>query len=616
MDVYDLIIKKGIINSLRYANKLDTTDHILASKIDKATQRILFRLSQNQPNYSDFINELENSGPNQNNDYYQQYLRNQQIQQNENRNQPIQTQPSQKIQLPPVSTQKIQLPPVSNTPTPQHYPAFPKATAEVGAGIYGLNSFVSPKSSFNFLLSLYQKDPNPKNLKNLTNFLSHAPSDINDSRIKFLVSKLGNNNPIVQNWLKKYPLRSDLIKQAEQDLNPNAFNELLRSTTEKLNGSNIHPAVSISDDAVFSTNTFARIEKSDPELAEKLKSFMASYKRINPNITPDQAIQKTSNALGKDFPPNLAQNLIEESESSILNNISKSVEFSKLPDATRVNLISELKGAKSIKEMKSIIDSVEQSNLGNASKSFLQNELENHLNSAPVTNAMKSTVSEAESASSGLLSNLIEKISTKWPSLGGPLKIISKAAGPILGGITLLLGAWGLWNEVHEYDWDSRTLCDCAGALASAITIVDPEPISKGVSFAIGLALGIGCLFVQHDKDKEFTMDKVKKESEGVNFKDLSPNDQSMVKSLYNSNKGSDNLDAVFNNAKNSGKFEDPIKSWAVYYKEILNGGNNSIIPSDSSSNVQSPPTTSSIIKPMYRISIDRSTLTKKNNVK
>lgn len=48
MDVYDLILERGIIGAIAYANKIDRTNYRLASKIDYATQDLI-KIAQFQP---------------------------------------------------------------------------------------------------------------------------------------------------------------------------------------------------------------------------------------------------------------------------------------------------------------------------------------------------------------------------------------------------------------------------------------------------------------------------------------------------------------------------------------------------------------------------------------
>ena len=176
----------------------------------------------------------------------------------------------------------------------------------------------------------------------------------------------------------------------------------------------------------------------------------------------------------------------------------------------------------------------------------------------------------------------------KFPALGKVLPILGKVLGPL----ALFLEAKGFFEDVTKYGWDNKTICNFLSLLAGAVTVVAPLAGPAGVAVAavsgiIWAVIGVGCMWVEHDKPLEGKSEPSDNEDVNdindenvfalkgkVKMSDLSDKDKRISQEIYDQYKDDrDELIREFNsNAMTPGRFDKPVSVLAGVQTQ-LDGG-------------------------------------------
>lgn len=238
------------------------------------------------------------------------------------------------------------------------------------------------------------------------------------------------------------------------------------------------------------------------------------------------------------------------------------------------DVIQSLKG----KKPNEILEILKNRGLNNAAQT-----VEKQLSGAGVQiseDIAKSSLSTSESGAGFILKNLAKV----FPGIE---EFIPKLM-PFLGLLAAFFEGKGLIEEIQEYGFDGKTICDTVGMITTVCSMIPPlAPYAIPVSL---IAHGV-CLFGFHHDPKNsnisggqyITTDDVKKASETAQFSSLDPSDQKILQQLY---KQYSNIPEQFseelNKAKNANQFKNVLNSLGVAYRAIH--GDATAIPTQKTS--------------------------------
>ena len=276
------------------------------------------------------------------------------------------------------------------------------------------------------------------------------------------------------------------------------------------------------------------------------------------------------------------QNFIHDAAGSMKNSLNESLRrhkvLKKIPKAIHpaVENFESLTPAqknslrgKSIEEVKKIFENSKIKNL-------LQ-DFEKHIEKGGKGfEAAEKLLQETPSKNAGILKQGFQLLAEKYPLVGKYMPMLEKFLGPI----AVFLEGKGFFEELHEYGWDAKTICNFASLIAGAGTVLGIEFLAP-----IWGILSIGCIIVQHGQKKSAPDEKNKADISDINdenvnalvgkvqISDLSQKDQELSQQMYDQYKGNEEqLINEFNSAATGGKFDKPVSVLAGIETQLNNG--------------------------------------------
>jgi hypothetical protein len=276
------------------------------------------------------------------------------------------------------------------------------------------------------------------------------------------------------------------------------------------------------------------------------------------------------------------QNFIHDAAGSMKNSLNESLRrhkfLKKIPKAIHpavenFDFLSEaqkksLRG-KSIEEVKKIFK--------NSKKPKLLQDFKSHIaKDGKGFEAAEKLLQETPSKNAGILKQGFQLLAEKFPLVGKVMPVLEKFLGPI----AVLLETKGFFEELNEYGWDGKTICNLASLLTGAATVLGIPELAP-----IWGILSIGCMFVHHGPKKSAPDEKNKADTSDINdenvnalvgkvqISDLSQKDQELSQQMYDQYKGNEEqLIKEFNSAANGGKFDNPVSVLAGVDTQLNNG--------------------------------------------
>lgn len=183
-------------------------------------------------------------------------------------------------------------------------------------------------------------------------------------------------------------------------------------------------------------------------------------------------------------------------------------------------------------------------------------------------------------ANEGLLMGIFSKIATKYPVLAGSLRLLSKVAGPL----AVALEAKGAFDEYKESGLTPRFMCNI---LSLILGIVTTGSVMTGIGAPVAAVTGplwgvvsIGCMFFpSEDKDKkdrptQLTQEDVDKREDTVKWDDLSDKDKAQAKEILQSaGSGGTVWQNLLQTKIVNKSLENPLDVAALLQKERNTGG-------------------------------------------
>ena len=169
-------------------------------------------------------------------------------------------------------------------------------------------------------------------------------------------------------------------------------------------------------------------------------------------------------------------------------------------------------------------------------------------------------------------------VGKRFPMLKSTMGWLSKA-GKYLGPIGVALEGAGLVGYVSQHGWDAKAVCL---GLSTLLGVLSLFPALTPITGPIWAAVSIGCMFFPEGqqnkenlyKDENLTNAKINEAKAVVNLNSLSVKDQSVVIRILNQAKGDPQaIKQLVEEAKNNKEFENPLNSLAVITQEWEKNG-------------------------------------------
>jgi hypothetical protein len=532
MDVYDLILQKGTLNALKYAQSIERTNYRLASEIDDAVIDVFNKFSQSHIGTYDYA--------------------------------PVATpQPRQ---------QKQQVP---NAAISQFVEDLHRQEEKGGGDqLFDDRSFLFKvihqlvSAGYDFRLVKYAFSSG--NYHKLYSSLGKLVLSPNDTKlIQQVAENLANLPKITYGGLGN-DLRSNAIKLIKGKLPSETYNQIFHESADILSKESTVAVGGVQNTVRNYLGTNSAPKVWHPALKDSVSEFKKAI---------------TSDPSSASFKRQKVDAIMKEAKGMKPNEI---IELLKQKGLSRA--VGELEGHLGIGSLSSPGSGFGVTANGAAASEKIAEE----------------TLTKSESGAGVIL----KFISTKIPGLSKFLPMFMK----FLPWIAAFFEGKGLIEEIQEYGWDGKTICDACAMITTICSMIPPlSPVAIPVSLAVHGICFVGELFggMKHEEKtskthagKLITLDDIKKAAGEASFNSLDSNDQKIIQNLYSQYKDDESrLSEEVNKAKNSNQFHDALHAVAVVYN-ALHTDHNAIPALPSPATSPSAPSTTSrsryIFRPVY----------------
>ena len=190
--------------------------------------------------------------------------------------------------------------------------------------------------------------------------------------------------------------------------------------------------------------------------------------------------------------------------------------------------------------------------------------------------ALKATKTTSKA---GILAEIFEGLSKKFPWAGGFFSV----AGKVIGPLAIILDAKGVFDEYKEYGLSPRFTCNFISTLLGVITVggaaVGLEPLVPFTGLLWGI-MSFGCKLTGHgdtNKLQEAKQTDINAREATVSYNDLSTKDKNTATNYLNQAAGNvEELKKLSQVGLTNRVFDNPVDCVAVLQKELNSG---SVIP-------------------------------------